>query len=312
MAKRRKRSTNKKYNHRRVAPPKNDFSWDLNWLKEYKKYYTPVFLVAVFAFLTLHLGQVTVFAPIRPPVEIEAVVEEPEPPAEDYFISAHLGEIIDEPYEEEPYIEERKPMIALTFDDGPSIHTERILDVLETYGGQATFFVLGHRVEANRDIVERAVEGGNEIANHSWSHVNFGRTTSDVIAREIMDTSAIIEEVAGFSPPILRPPYGQTSTTMRHIAELLGYAIINWHLDTMDWRYRDVDHIYNVIMNRAGDGTIVLLHDIHRTTADAMEVVIPRLIEEGYQLVTVSYLLEHFYEELEPGKVYGVKFDLRR
>ena len=279
----------------------------LHWIMTAKKCLSVIFFIALFIFLTLQYGQVTVMAPILPEQEEEEFIEE-------YIISAHLGEIIDDDlYEEvlpEPYIEERRPMIALTFDDGPGPHTERILDVLEAYDARATFFVLGHRVESHRYIITRAAHGGNEIANHAWSHTNLGRIGEDAIAREIRDTSAAIESIVGFSPPILRPPFGQTSGRVRRVSEELGYAIINWHLDTMDWRYRDPDRIYNVIMDRAGDGTIVLLHDIHRTTAEAMEQVIPRLIEKGYQLVTVSELLDYFYGELEPGRVYGVVFDL--
>ena len=199
----------------------------------------------------------------------------------------------------------RQPMIALTFDDGPGRFTNRILDSLEEHGGQVTFFVLGYRVERYPDTVMRAANLGNEIANHSWSHPRLPQLSVEAITSEIERTSAAIEAVVGYSPSIKRPPFGRTCDRVRTVAGDLGYSLVNWTLDTLDWRYRDADRIYDVIINQAEDGAVVLMHDIHATTAEAMERVIPRLIAEGYRLVTVSELLEYFYGELEPGRVYG-------
>jgi len=262
--------------------------------------------VLSFILLTGYSTQITAWAPILPiRIDYEA------PPS----VYIHEIEYIPNiPYEEafpEPEIyEPRRPMVALTFDDGPAVHTERILDVLEQYGGRATFFVLGHRLEAWQDTVIRAADLGNEIASHAWSHTNLAHLNEESIAWEMQATSAAIESLVGFSPPILRPPFGQTSARVRSVAAELGYAMINWDIDTMDWRYRDPDRIYNVIMNRVEDGSVVLLHDIHVTTADAMERVIPSLIAAGYQLVTVSELMDYFWGELEPGEVYFLTFDL--
>ena len=198
-----------------------------------------------------------------------------------------------------------RPMVALTFDDGPGRHTNSILDVLEEHGGQATFFVLGYRVERYPDTVIRAANLNNEIANHSWSHPRLPELNTTALTEEIERTSAIITATVGHSPSIMRPPFGRTSPHVRSVAEGMGYSLINWTLDTLDWRYRDADRIYNVIMSEVQDGSVILMHDIHGTTAAAMERVIPSLIYRGYDLVTVSYLLEHFYGELEPGKIYG-------
>ena len=207
-------------------------------------------------------------------------------------------------------VEERKPMVSLTFDDGPSRYTDRILDLLEEHGGQATFFVLGYRVENHRDTVQRAWELGNEIASHSWSHARLAQLSPEAIIQDLQSTSDAIRSVTGYSPPIMRPPFGQTSEVVRNATEELGYAIVNWNLDTLDWRYRDADKIYNTIMNEVEDGSFTVLHDIHTTTAAAMEKVIPSLISKGYQLVTVSELLAYFYGELEPGRIYGRQFDI--
>jgi peptidoglycan/xylan/chitin deacetylase (PgdA/CDA1 family) len=196
-------------------------------------------------------------------------------------------------------------MIALTFDDGPSIHTERILDLLERYNARATFFVVGNRVESRQDIVLRAVNLGSEIAGHSWAHCNFNRLSEEEIAENITATSAVIESVIGSSVNFFRPPFGAINERGSRVSYELGYAIVNWTADTQDWKYRNANTVFNAVMNLAEDGAVILLHDIHETTADAMELAIPALAARGYRLVTVSELLYHFYDELEPGRVYG-------
>jgi len=241
--------------------------------------------------------------------EVVVIVVEEEPPEEEPEIIEEIEEV--EEIEEIPHIEEyepvyvRKPMIALSFDDGPSQHTERILDLLEEHGGRATFFVLGYRIERYMETVERMLYLENELANHSWTHTNLTTLNEEAIIWEIMTTNAAIEAVAGYAPQIVRPPFGRTCARVRQVAEDLGFALTNWSLDPLDWRYRDPDRIYNVIMDEKKDGAVVVLHDIHATTAQAMERVIPRLVEEGFQLVTVSEVLEYLYGELVPGKVYG-------
>lgn len=206
--------------------------------------------------------------------------------------------------------EPRKPMVAITFDDGPSHLTPSIVDLLYEHNSVATFFVLGYRVERYPEIVAHAANNGNQIANHAWSHARISQSSAEVIRDEIVRTSEIITYVVGHSPPVLRPPFGRSGGHFRPVAEELGYAIVNWTIDPLDWRYRDSDRIYNLIMNQVEDGSVILLHDIHATTAEAMNRVIPRLIEEGFQLVTVTEVLEYFYGELIPGKVYGKVFDV--
>ena len=196
-------------------------------------------------------------------------------------------------------------MIALTFDDGPSQQTARILDTLEQHGGRATFFVLGSRVEGYAGIARRAVSLGSEIVGHSWTHSDFSLISPEELAWEIGQTSDTIERITGRRPNFYRPPYGRTNSSVRALSFNLGYAMVNWTLDTRDWEIRDAEHIYETIITRVSGGDIVLMHDIYTSTADAMELVIPRLISEGFELVTVSELLAHLYGTLEPGRIYG-------
>jgi len=173
-------------------------------------------------------------------------------------------------------------MIALTFDDGPSSHTDRILDILERYDGRATFFVVGNRLEAHRNTVERAANLGNEIANHTQTHPRLTLQTDSQVASEIQSASAAITSITGISPPIFRPPFGATDERIINISAELGYGIVKWNVDPLDWRDRDADIIYDRIMSQVDDGSVIVLHDIYPTTAQAMERVIPSLIEQDF------------------------------
>lgn len=208
-----------------------------------------------------------------------------------------------------PMPEPPRYKIALTFDDGPSQYTNYILDILEKYNARATFFVLGYRVQSREEIVLRAAELGNEIAGHSWSHPDFTALGADSIWRQITDTNTAIENVLGKPPPpFFRPPYGLVNRRVTDIAIELGYSIVNWSIDTRDWQNRDANIIYKIIMENAADGSIVLMHDIREPTRAAVERAVPSLIEQGFELVTVSELLEHHYGGIEPGEVYvGVR-----
>ena len=251
-----------------------------------------------------------------PIVPIECSIDEPvEPiklyiPTDAYYECEEYEEYEEykEPEKKEEYKEEcsypppRRPMVALTFDDGPSIYTEYILDILEEHSARATFCVLGNRIENWADTIRRAHLLGNEVIGHSWNHVSFTRLDEYNIQRQIVDTSAAIEEVLGVpTTPMFRAPYGALNSTVRKVARELEYSILNWSLDTLDWRYRDPNHIYNFIMANAMEGSIILLHDIRRPTAEAMRYVIPGLIEQGFDLVTASELIIYFEDELKPG-----------
>ena len=220
-------------------------------------------------------------------------------------IGAYTYEQIEEPQiKQSSEIDPSKPMIALTFDDGPGIHTARILDLLEQYGARATFCIIGGFAEPRRGLVARAFESGNEIIGHSWSHRSLTKLTSKEIKQEIMDTHAAIESIIGTAPKMYRVPYGAINDKVRQISKELGFSIIGWSVDPRDWELRDADLVYNAIMDSATDGAIVICHDTYESTAEAIERIIPELITQGYQLVTVSELFKHRNITLEPGEVY--------
>jgi peptidoglycan/xylan/chitin deacetylase (PgdA/CDA1 family) len=201
-------------------------------------------------------------------------------------------------------IDPTKPMVAVTFDDGPFLPTTQILDVLEQHGAVATFYIVGSMAAGRKDIVLRAFEMGNEIANHTWTHEYLTRITVDEIRDQLQRTSNIIETITGQPPSNMRPPYGDINSIGAGIAAELGLPIIMWSLDPSDWLVKDADIVYQRIMENVEDGDIILLHDIHEATAEATERIIPSLIERGFQLVTVSELLYYADITPTPGRIY--------
>ncbi len=203
-------------------------------------------------------------------------------------------------------IDPTKPMIALTFDDGPSEYTTRILKVLAKYDARATFCVIGKNVELYRDVIVRIVSGGNEIACHTWSHPKLTEQSAATIRSQITRTNDLVREITGgYEIRVLRPPYGSHNKTVRSICADLGMIIAHWEVDTKDWNNRNTSTTYKNIMKGAANGTIVLCHDIYSTTAAAAEKAIPELISRGYQLVTVSELMSFHKDGAQPGTVYS-------
>ena len=198
-------------------------------------------------------------------------------------------------------IDPDKPMIALTFDDGPSVYTEEILDQLEKYDARATFFVVGERVSEYASTIQRAHSIGCEIGNHSWSHPDLSTISVSAMKKELEKTDAAIEKITGEVPALLRPPYGGVDADVRANA---GKPLIHWSVDTRDWSTRSSSSTINSVLNNARDGSIVLMHDIYSSTKSAAVSLIPTLISKGYQLVTVSEMAAYRGITLEDGTVY--------
>lgn len=183
-----------------------------------------------------------------------------------------------------------KPMIALTFDDGPTTTvTNRILDVLEQYHAKATFFVIGDRLGSSgcKATVSRAYALGCEIGSHSYTHPKMQNLSVAEIQTEFRKTNTAIEKIIGVTPTLFRPPYGYVNNAVRAYANA---PLIFWSVDPQDWDSRNAAKIYKHVMSKVQDGDIILMHDLYGSTAEACESLIPALLNEGYQLVTVSEL----------------------
>lgn len=202
-------------------------------------------------------------------------------------------------------IDPDKPMVALTFDDGPSAHTERLLDIFEKHGGKGTFFVLGNLIEGRETTLQRTAAEGHEVAGHSWNHRQLTNLTEEEVKDQIMMTRAKIYAVTGQDSLIVRAPYGACDEMVLETGKETGVTFYNWSIDTLDWLTKDPGAIEKEIMENVSDGDIILCHDLHETTVDAMETVIPKLLEKGYQLVTVSELMRFSDEKVVAGGLYN-------
>lgn len=178
--------------------------------------------------------------------------------------------------------------VALTFDDGPDPKTTtQILATLAKYEAKATFFMLGSRVEYYPEIAKNVQQAGHEIGNHTWNHPDLTKASVQKMANEINATSAIIEKVTGQRADVFRPPYGAVNSTVRAQTNL---PIVLWSIDTEDWKHRDSVKLLHSIQQKVKDGDIILMHDIHQSTADGLDAVLAYLKQEGYSFVTVSEL----------------------
>jgi peptidoglycan/xylan/chitin deacetylase (PgdA/CDA1 family) len=185
------------------------------------------------------------------------------------------------------------PYIAMTFDDGPSATlTPKLLDLLATRHIKVTFFVIGENVAEHPEIVARAAREGHEIGNHSWSHPNFGKMSDDNVRSQLRRTDDAIRSATGNRPTLMRPPYGSITAREKHwIHDEFGYRIILWDVDPYDWKRPGPAVVRNRILKETQPGSIVLSHDIHPGTIEAMPSTLDALEAKGFKFVTVSELI---------------------
>jgi len=185
------------------------------------------------------------------------------------------------------------PYIALTFDDGPNANlTPKLLNMLAAHHFKATFFVVGQNAADHPDILRRAIHEGHEVGNHSWTHPNLGKMSDDGVRRELQKTDDAIFAAIGKHPTLMRPPYGSiTARQKRWIHDDFGYRIILWDVDPLDWKRPGPAVVTSRILKETHPGSIVLAHDIHPPTIEAMASTFDQLERKGFKSVTVSELL---------------------
>src|SRR5215217_1952772 len=185
------------------------------------------------------------------------------------------------------------PYIAITFDDGPSATlTPKLLDLLAAHHIKATFFVIGENVSEHPEIVARAAHEGHEIANHSWSHPNLAKMSDEGVRSQLRRTDDAIKNATGQRPTLMRPPYGSITAREKHwIHDEFGYRVILWDVDPYDWKRPGPAVVRNRILKETQPGSIVLSHDIHPGTIEAMPSTFDALEAKGFKFVTVSELI---------------------
>jgi peptidoglycan/xylan/chitin deacetylase (PgdA/CDA1 family) len=185
------------------------------------------------------------------------------------------------------------PYIAMTFDDGPSATlTPKLLDILAAHHIKATFFVLGEMVAQHPEILARAAQEGHEIASHSWSHPNLAKMSQEGVRSQLQRTDDAIKNATSQRPTLMRPPYGSiTAHEKRWIHDEFGYRIILWDVDPLDWKRPGPAVVRSRILKETQPGSIVLSHDIHPGTIEAMPSTFDALEAKGFKFVTVSELI---------------------
>lgn len=208
-------------------------------------------------------------------------------------------------------IDPNRPMVALTYDDGPSAsETPKILECLKANGGRATFFMVGQKAAGNMGLVSQMAEQGCELGNHTFDHKLMTKVDPSELASQLARTNQVVSDASGISPVLMRPCGGARSDVGMNVVGAISMPAIMWSVDTLDWKTRDTQSTVQAILDNVQDGDIILMHDLYEPTAAASQTVIPELVNRGYQLVTVSELASyrggmlpgHAYSKFRPKK----------
>lgn len=200
-------------------------------------------------------------------------------------------------------VDPAKPMVALTFDDGPSAVTGRILDSLEAHGARATFYMVGNRMNSYQSTIQRMQSLGCELGSHTWNHAYLTRLSAEGIHSNLNQFDSALQTITGTRSVTMRPPGGFINGSVQSALASYGQPAIMWSIDTLDWKTRNAQSTINSVLGKVRDGDIILMHDLYGATADAAATLIPELIGRGYQLVTVSELAA-CRGGMQPGQVY--------
>ncbi|RHP31238.1 polysaccharide deacetylase family protein [Lachnotalea sp. AF33-28] len=185
--------------------------------------------------------------------------------------------------------EEETKYVALTFDDGPHArYTEELLDGLKERGVRATFFLIGKSIEGNEDVIKRMSQEGHLIGNHTYSHVQLSKETVESAVQEIEKTNQEIFAVTGKVPEYIRPPFGSWNSKLDDQVEM---TVVLWTVDPLDWKTQNTQYVVNHIKKNVKNNSIILLHDVYKTSVQAALEIVDCLQEEGYEFVTVDELM---------------------
>lgn len=196
------------------------------------------------------------------------------------------------------WIDPNKKLVAFTFDDGPTQYYDELLDILEENGMHATFFVWGSKYNSTYEaVVKRVVEQGCELGNHTWTHPHLKTLDEAKITEEVEKVRALLEGLTGIKNFLVRPPYGEADMKVQMA---INVPLINWSVDSADWNNGSYDSVYTRVMSNLKDGDVVLMHASYKYTMEAVKTMIPELIADGYQIVSVSELAAVRGKTLQP------------
>ncbi len=204
-------------------------------------------------------------------------------------------------------VDPSKKLVAITYDDGPCKYTNDLLDIFEQYNSVATFFEAGQLLSSQPEALKRMDSLGHEVASHTWSHKDLAKASDAEIKNQLDKTDEKLMEIIGKKATLMRPPYGSVSKRARQVCDK---PMIGWSVDTLDWQSRNADKVIAKVKSEDDlDGDVILMHSLYQSTVDATRVIVPWLIENGYQLVTVSELFAYKYQEsAKQGTYYASNF----
>lgn len=196
---------------------------------------------------------------------------------------------------------DNKKYIAITFDDGPGEYTKELIDILARYNAKSTFFFLGANLERYSDVIKYADYNNMEIGYHSYNHKRFRNKNIELIKEEFNKSNNVLQSIVGKNFKLIRPPYGVIT---KSIAHSIDATFILWNIDTLDWKYKDSEYLKDYVLKNVSNGSIILFHDIHKTSVEAVEKLLPILYEDNYEVVTISSLASINNITLEMHEVY--------
>lgn len=204
----------------------------------------------------------------------------------------------------ERYVDPDRPMVALTFDDGPhKTNTLELIDIFDEVDQAATFYIVGSRIPGSEHLIIELANHGHEVASHSYSHPRLTELSGESLHFQLTRVSELVSELSDGAIQVktLRPPYGKSS---QRIKAESPYPFILWNVDSLDWKTRNTEAILEEIRKEVSDGDVILLHELYQTSVEAVRILVPELIEQGYQLVTVEEMFAAKGIELKAGSTY--------
>ncbi|MDD4608022.1 MAG: polysaccharide deacetylase family protein [Bacilli bacterium] len=247
--------------------------------------------------MPIEVEEEPIIEPTPTAIEEESIVEPTPTEVENVEISEPESPNV----EENEVIVEQTKKVAFTFDDGPSKYTKELLEILKENDAAATFFVLGSRIDNYNDTIEDIKDDGHQIGSHGVSHESFTELTNEELINELEQTKQLLSKY-DITQTLVRPPYGNTNSQVK---DNVDYPLIMWSVDTRDWEHRNSSEGTRIIIENIQDGSIILMHDLYKSTIETVRMVLPILKEQGYEFVTVDELFED--NELEEGKTYYKK-----
>lgn len=198
-------------------------------------------------------------------------------------------------------VDDRLPTVVLTFDDGPGKNTQKVVEILREYNAVASFFMLGERINyVEPEVLMNLITEGSSINSHSYSHANFKNLTAEQIQQEIQNTTIAIYNVTEYNIRFFRPPYGSYNDFVKENA---FFPLVLWSVDPRDWDTDDPNVVYENVINNVSDGDVVLLHEIHDSTVEALPRILEELNHRGYQIVTIEEMVDSLGSKLPRGVV---------